>query len=53
LEFRIREIEAGCKFSSGLTVEMLSPALPTAAITQALQQEAVCADREQKLTLPP
>src|SRR5207247_433649 len=49
--FRIREIEAECKFSSSLTVEALSRAIPQAAITRALQQEAVGEARERKLTM--
>src|SRR5437867_5179477 len=49
--FRIREIEAECKFSSSLPVEALSRAIPQAAITRALQQEAVGEARERKLTM--
>lgn len=49
--FRIREIDAECKFSSTLTVEALSRAIPSAAITHALQQTDAGEDRERKLTM--
>jgi hypothetical protein len=50
--FRIREIDAECKFSSTLTVEALSRAIPHAAITHVLAQEAAGEDRERKLSMP-
>ena len=49
--FRIREIESECKFSSALTVEALSHAIPQEAITRVLHQQAVLEDRERKLNL--
>lgn len=49
--FTIRQIEAECKFSSALTVEALSQAIPPDAITRVLQQEGVVEDRERKLTM--
>jgi hypothetical protein len=50
--FRIREIDAECKFSSALTVEALSRAIPQAAITRVLHHEAALEDRERKLSMP-
>jgi hypothetical protein len=50
--FSIREIDAECKFSSALTVEALSRAIPPDAITGVLAQEGVGEARERKLTLP-
>jgi Insertion element 4 transposase N-terminal/Transposase DDE domain len=50
--FRIREIEAECKFSSALTVEALARAIPPEAITRVLAQEAANHQRERKLTMP-
>ena len=50
--FRIREIDAECKFSSTLTVEALSRAIPHQAITQVLAQEAACEERERKQNQP-
>src|SRR5438552_1646411 len=50
--FRIREIDAECKFSSALTVEALSRAIPPDAITRALAQEAANHQRQRKLTMP-
>jgi hypothetical protein len=50
--FRIREIDAECKFSQALTVEALSRAIPAEAITRVLHQEAVGAERERKLSMP-
>jgi hypothetical protein len=50
--FKIREIEAECKFSSALTVEALSHAIPADAITGVLAQEAATHQRERKLTMP-
>jgi hypothetical protein len=49
--FRIREIEAECKFSSALSVQALSQAIPAEAITRVLQQEARQEERERKLTM--
>ena len=49
--FRIREIDAECKFSSALTVEALSRAIPPDAITRVLEQEAATEQRERKLTM--
>jgi hypothetical protein len=51
LGFTIREIEAECKFSSALTVEALSQAIPPDTITRVLQQEAAVEDRERKLSM--
>ena len=50
--FRIREIEAECKFSSALTVEALSRAIPPDAITRVLAEEAANHQRERKLSMP-
>jgi hypothetical protein len=50
--FRIREIEAECKFSSALTVEALAHAIPPDAITRVLAQEAASHQRERKLAMP-
>jgi hypothetical protein len=50
--FSIREIDAECKFSSALTVEALSRAIPADAITRVLAQEGVGHARERKLTMP-
>jgi len=49
--FRIREIDAECKFSSALTVQALSRAIPAEAIAHVLQQEACLEERERKLTM--
>ena len=49
--FKIREIDAECKFSSALTVEALSRAIPPEAIARALHQEAALETRERKLTI--
>jgi hypothetical protein len=49
--FTIREIDTECKFSSALTVEALSRAIPPATITHVLAQEGVGQARERKLTL--
>jgi len=48
--FRIREIEAECKFSSALRVDALSQVIPTTAITQVIAQEGVGEIRERRLT---
>jgi hypothetical protein len=50
--FRIREIDAECKFSSALTVEALRRAIPPDAITRVLAQETANEVRERKLTMP-
>jgi len=50
--FKIREIDTECKFSSALTVEALSRAIPPDAITHVLAQEAAGEERERKLTMP-
>jgi hypothetical protein len=52
LGFTIREIDAECKFSSALTVEALSRAIPPETITRVLEQEAAREERERKLTMP-
>jgi hypothetical protein len=49
--FKIREIDAECKFSSALTVEALSHAIPHATITAVLHAEGACEQRERKLTM--
>src|SRR5262249_17045574 len=49
--FKIREIDAECKFSSALTIDALSRAIPPEAITRALDAEAAHEDRERKLTM--
>jgi hypothetical protein len=49
--FRIREIDAECKFSQALTVEALSQAIPSATLSQVLADEAAEAERERKLTM--
>ena len=49
--FRIREIDAECKFSSALTVEALSRAIPADAITRVLAQQAANEQRERKLNM--
>jgi hypothetical protein len=50
--FKIREMNAKCKFSQALTVEALSRAIPPDMIRQVLQQTATGETRERKLTLP-
>jgi len=49
--FTIRQIEAECKFSSALSVEALSRAIPPEAIAHVLQQQARLEERERKLTM--
>jgi hypothetical protein len=49
--FTIRQIEAECKFSSALSVEALSRAIPPEAIARVLQQQARLEERERKLTM--
>jgi len=48
--FTIRQIEAECKFSSALTVEALSQAIPAQAITQVIAQEGVAEVRQRRMT---
>jgi len=52
LGFRIREIEAECKFSSTLTVEALARAIPPDAIAHVLAEQAATHQRERKLSMP-
>jgi hypothetical protein len=49
--FRIRQIEAECKFSSALSVQALSQAIPAEAIAHVLQQQACLEERERKLSM--
>lgn len=49
--FKIRQIEAECKFSSALSVEALERAIPRTAIQHILTQQAVTSNRERKVTL--
>lgn len=50
MPFTIREITVPCKFSHMLTVEALSQAIPTTAITQVIAQEGVAEVRARRLT---
>lgn len=50
MAFKIREIEAECKFSSALTVEALSRPIPAEAITQVLAQQGAAEVRHRRLT---
>jgi Insertion element 4 transposase N-terminal len=50
LAFTIRQIEAECKFSSALTVEALSQAIPAVAITQLVAQQGVAEVRQRRMT---
>lgn len=50
MRFTIREIEAECKFSSALTVDALSKAIPEASIRQVIAQHGVGEVRERRLT---
>lgn len=50
MSFTIREIEAECKFSSALTFDALSHAIPEATIHQVIAQEGVGEVRERRLT---
>jgi hypothetical protein len=50
--FKIREMNAECKFSQALTVEALSRAIPQDAIRAVLQQTRAAQTRERKLSLP-
>ena len=49
--FKIREIETECKFSSALTVDALSQAIPHQAITQVIAQHGVGEERLRRLTM--
>ena len=50
--FKIRDMNAECKFSQALTVEALSRAIPQDTIRAVLQQTRAGQTRERKLTLP-
>lgn len=50
MRFTIREIEAECKFSSALSVDALSQAIPSDAIRQVIAQEGLSEVRERRLT---
>src|SRR5436309_964043 len=50
--FKIREIDAECKFSQTLTVDALAHAIPLSAIQHALARHGLATARERKLTLP-
>lgn len=50
MAFKIRQIEAECKFSSALTVEALSRPIPAEAITQVLAQQGSAEIRHRRLT---
>jgi hypothetical protein len=49
--FMIREIDTDCTFSSALTVDALSRALPPEAITRVIAQEGVGEARQRRLTM--
>jgi hypothetical protein len=49
--FKIREIDAACKFSQTLMVEALDRAIPQSAIGHALAQHGLAPQRDRKLTL--
>jgi hypothetical protein len=49
--FKIREIETECKFSSALTFEALSKAIPPEAITHVIAQEGVGEARVRRLSM--
>jgi transposase IS4-like protein/DDE family transposase len=49
--FMIREIDADCTFSSALTVDALSRAIPLEAITRVIAQEGVGHARQRRLTM--
>ena len=51
MQFKIREIDAECKFSQALTVTALERALPQHLINAALAQHRFAAARERKMTL--
>ena len=48
--YMIREIDPACTFSSALTIDALSRAIPPAAITRVIAQEGVGEVRERRLT---
>jgi Insertion element 4 transposase N-terminal/Transposase DDE domain len=48
--YMIREIDSACTFSSALTIDALSRAIPPAAITRVIAQEGVGEVRERRLT---
>ena len=52
MRFKIREMNAECKFSQALTVEALSRAIPPDTIRAVVQQTRAGQIRERKLTLP-
>jgi hypothetical protein len=49
--FMIRDIDTDCTFSSALTVDALSRALPPEAITRVIAQEGVGEARQRRLTM--
>jgi hypothetical protein len=49
--FKIREMDAACKFSQAVTVAALARAIPQPAIHHALAHHALATERERKLTL--
>lgn len=49
--FTIREIDAECKFSQALTLDLLERAIPPQAIDQALARHRIATNRERRLTL--
>jgi len=49
--FTIREIDADCKFSQALTIDVLERAIPPQAIDQALAHHQIAANRERRLRL--
>ena len=49
--FKIREIDAECKFSSSLTVEALDRAIPHSAVCHVLAQHGLAPQRDRKLSL--
>jgi hypothetical protein len=49
--FMIRQIDTDCTFSSALTVDALSRALPPEAITRVIAQEGVSEARQRRLTM--
>ena len=51
MRFKIREIDAECKFSQALTLSALERALPQHAVDAALAHHAIAPTRERKLTL--
>jgi hypothetical protein len=49
--FTIREIDAECKFSQALTLDVLERAIPPQAIDQALARHRIATTRHRRLTL--